>query len=223
MVTNRVGVTNQIQPVDRKPLPEGFVGEEPVDQLFIGIRRFVSAKRFDGLHRCRQTKQVKIQTPRKSNAIRGPDRIEICLLQSGADEMIDEGTLCLYLLIPDQGCIGPVSPVLGTRFDPLPDEVFFPVCERFVELRRRHEIIFVISDDPIPSLAVFEIPGNNRRIPPEVLKSPLARIEPEIRLPLMLVKSVTGEALIRQDGANIAIEVNGPCRLGGKKKEGDEN
>ena len=40
-------------------------------------------------------------------------------------------------------------------------------------------------------------------------------VEPQIGLPVLLVRSVAGEAGVRENGANLTVEVNGLCSLCG--------
>ena len=90
---------------------------------------------------------------------------------------------------------------------------------------RRHWIVLVV--DAKDEFAVLRLAGHNRGIAPEVGESTIftiRNIETEIGFAFMRIWAVAKEALVRENGTNVGIEINvllGPGDLDeGEEKEG---
>ena len=102
----------------------------------------------------------------------------------------------------------PVLLVLRALFNP-EAERFFLVCgQLFVGVRGRHHLGGVGRDDARPDLALRERAGGDGRTAVEGAGGVLGSIEAEVGLAGLGVKPVTGETGLREDGPDIAIELD---------------
>jgi hypothetical protein len=116
----------------------------------------------------------------------------------------------------------PVVPVFRSALDPAAQQVDLRRVQRLPRLRRGHEIVGIGSRDPLQQLAVPGLPrhdgrgsrlgGRHRRIPV---------IEPQPALALFVVRPVAGEALVREDRTNVAVEIETGVE-GGRGRKGAE-
>src|SRR6185369_7808027 len=74
------------------------------------------------------------------------------------------------------------------------------------ELSGRHSLAFFNCGDTAVKLAFVEFAHNNNRGDFAVIKDPLFGVEAELALSLILVWTMAGETIVRQDGADISVE-----------------
>ena len=87
-------------------------------------------------------------------------------------------------------------------------------------VRGRHAATGVVGGDALDQAALVRLPRNNRPSPGEKFDSrAIFGVEPERCLPLALVRPVTCKTLVRQDGANISVEVGSASRERERKEQ----
>jgi hypothetical protein len=116
--------------------------------------------------------------------------------------------------------IGPVLLVGGTLLDPFFQDGLLTLGELLVRVRRRHEVVFVIGEDAGDEFAVAYFAGNEGF----GLYGLVAEVEAEIGLAMLRVVAVAVEAVVAQNGPDIAVKLdlgrNG--RFGGVQADGSE-
>ena len=80
-------------------------------------------------------------------------------------------------------------------------------------LRRRHPELRVVRRDPLQQLALIRLSRDDDRGPIGRSKQPLALVEPQVRLPLVLIGAMTLIARLREDRADLPVEINAPVRI----------
>lgn len=80
--------------------------------------------------------------------------------------------------------------------------------ERLLELRRRHLNLRIGRADALKQLALFSAKWNDDRVRFQLCIEAVLLIEPQIRLTGRRVGSVAFEAMIRKNGAHIAIKID---------------
>ncbi len=88
-VAVRVGIAGGIEPVERHPLAEVRAGEQAVDELFVGIGRFVGDERFDLFGGGRQAGEVERKAADERAAIGFRRRLQFLGVEAREDEVID--------------------------------------------------------------------------------------------------------------------------------------
>lgn len=99
-------------------------------------------------------------------------------------------------------------PLIGSALlDPATEEGDFGIGEAaFLGVGRRHRFVTSGLGDPVDELAVVWFSGNDGEESVMVLEGAFPGVEPEIGFSFFLVGAVTEEALVREDGPDIAIE-----------------
>ena len=103
----------------------------------------------------------------------------------------------------------PVRAIVGAFRDPAREQRLLGVRQRQVGFRRRHHVLDVVRRDSPYELALAGVARlDDRPTGAHLLERPFADIEPELRLALRRVGAMTAEAAIRQQGADLAGEVD---------------
>ena len=89
MEPDRVGIPDEIEPVDSHPLAEMRRVEQTLDQPFISVRIVIRDERTRFPGAGRQARQIEAQTADESAPVRLADRAEPLLFQSRVDDMVD--------------------------------------------------------------------------------------------------------------------------------------
>ena len=102
--------------------------------------------------------------------------------------------------------------------------------ERPPQRLRRHPVGLVLGRDPGDELALLEV-SRHDRVPVRLQlgEGPFLRVQPQPGLALPRVRPVAVEALVREDGPDLVVEVDLPCSrwlrgrrmTGGQKDKGD--
>src|SRR5690606_7584416 len=95
----------------------------------------------------------------------------------------------------------PVRLVFRAGLDPLPQALLLFRRERLLCVRRRHDVVRIRREDPSDQRALAGLAGSDRAL----LDRIVAAIEPEAGLARGAVRAVTGEAVLGEDGANVAV------------------
>ena len=93
--------------------------------------------------------------------------------------------------------------------DPELQRVLLLLRELLVRLRGRHEVVFVRRDDALPDLALRKIARFDRKCAVLGRVGSFRRVEPQLGLALLRIKAVAREAVLREDGPDIAIVADG--------------
>ena len=101
--------------------------------------------------------------------------------------------------------------VLRPFLDPAAQDVDLSCGDLLVRLRRRHEFVFIMREDALEHAAGLGLAGFDRKGSFDGGEGTFGRVEPEIALAFFRVEAVAGEAVVAEDGADVAIEVHLAC------------
>ena len=108
--------------------------------------------------------------------------------------------------------------VLGPLFDPAFEQLDLPRRQRLATLGGRHLIGRISGLDPASQLTLTELPRHERRDSGSQLRlGVFGHIQPQPRLPRLLIGAVTGKTVVRQNRPDVAIEFEG--LVGGEDRE----
>ncbi len=103
-----------------------------------------------------------------------------------------------------------------TGGNPVAEDAFFLVAERFVGGRRRHHLVGIVREDPSHDFARVGFSGNDRHVARTGLgEDRLAQIEPQLCLPGHVVRSMALETMLAENRADVAGEIGRLRPLGG--------
>lgn len=98
--------------------------------------------------------------------------------------------------------------VLGSLFDPADEELLFVFGQWLRMVRRRHAVV-VAAGDAGDDFACLGITGSDRAVAVAVRNGRIADIQPEVGFACAGIGAMTGEAAVREDRPDIAIELDG--------------
>ena len=102
--------------------------------------------------------------------------------------------------------VGPVALPFRPLLDPLLDERNLLRLQFLLRLGRRHDVLPVLGEETEEQLAVVRLPRNDCNDPLAVGVDPaLFHIQPELGLPFVFVRPVTGKAVLGENGTNIPV------------------
>ena len=221
VIADCVGIPHQVQPEHRHPLGIVRRRESLLDKL--GTRRIPillegGSERLHVGHRRRQAREVERKSTSQRVRLRIRHGRQLLAGQSLSDESVNRCRSVRRDSIGGFGngwqrLISPVSLPLGTLFDPLSDQRAFLLAERFAGLSRRHPFVNRIAHNPLPYRTGFELAGHNEffravGLSHFMLEDAAARVEPQFRLPMLLIGAVTEDAFVGQDWSDVALEVD---------------
>ena len=102
----------------------------------------------------------------------------------------------------------PVLAVSGALADPLAKFRNLGRLQGPPALFRWHALLRVVVFDPLHQFALLRFPRHDGSIPSQVTGGSLEGVESKLCLAFLAVESVTMEALVREDRANLEIEIN---------------
>jgi hypothetical protein len=82
--------------------------------------------------------------------------------------------------------------IRGAFFDPLSDQIFLLRCEDFFELRRRHQVVFIVCEEAADNFAAFGIAGQNGLH----LDGCFSHIQSQVSLAVIFIGSMAGKAVV---------------------------
>ena len=110
----------------------------------------------------------------------------------------------------------PVPMILGSLVNPALDQIDLPVRQLSPRARGRHLPARILGADSPIEHAGGGVAGDDHRAPKiSLLEGTLGSIESEFELTFLLVRTVTFEAVIGEDGSDFQIEVDLRCRRAG--------
>lgn len=77
-----------------------------------------------------------------------------------------------------------------------------------IRFRRRHHVVAVVGLEAGDHLALIRLAGDDRRVPTEVARRFLRLIEAQFGLAVLRVLAVAVKAGLREDGADVAVELD---------------
>ena len=203
-----VGIAGGIEPVAGPMFAPLRRLHQPLDELLIGIRRFVVDERLDHLRRRRQAGQIETQPPGQGAAIGLGGGLQTPLLQSGQDEAIDRVAGPALAVHRGQG--GPRGRderperlVFGPGRDPCLEFLLLYRRELLVDRWRRHHFVFIGGEDAVDHLALVRLAGRDG----PRLDGHLAPVETQAGLSRGTIRPVAGKAVLGQDRPDFPIEV----------------
>ena len=211
VVADGVGKTNDIEPRDRHALTESGALKETGDFRIKGSLEILSGCLFKSDHfgRCgRETGEIKRKASEKLGGLRARRRLDFFLLKLGENEGIDRifSRRCRCWLFDRS--VGPVRFILRALLDPLPEEFALSLGDMLVEMRRRHDIVLVPGVDALEHFRLGRIARPDREqlaIRAQRSGRPLKGIEAQLSLPLFRIRSVAGDAFIRENTPDMGI------------------
>ncbi len=98
---------------------------------------------------------------------------------------------------------GPVSAPLGTVRDPLPQRLNLLGGQLLAGIDRRHAQVVIVTGDASYQFAVVRVPRLDHSTGQRGL-----RVEPQIGLPVLAIRTMTFETLGRQNGTYRLLETD---------------
>ena len=201
-----VGVAGRIEPVQGHALAEVRRGQQAVDLLLVGAGRGVLEEGVELLGRGREPGQVERHAPQQRRAVGLAVGLEAAPAQALVHERVDRRA-------PEIGGQGgpmrrqegPVVLVLGALLEPGLHLRLVVRRELEVRLRRRHDVVLVVAGDARPDFALLDVARHDRDAGLVFLEGVRGQVQAQLRLAGLLIRAVAGEAVLREDGADVAV------------------
>ena len=225
VISDGIGKPHDIEPANRHALTVLGRGHQAVDQFLVGIGRCVLFERVDFLRFGRKAGQIKIQAAGQRAAIGRSHGFEAQRTQACAHQGIDRFRSGWDLGF-NRGQVSPVPLILRALGDPTPDQFLLRGGEGLVRLRRRHLFIRIGAEQPAHDFAILGFAGDQRHFAGfGLLDGRIAQVQTQTALDLLRVGPMAGKAIVRQDGPDIAVEIDlrgGLNRRGGEQTQAPE-
>ena len=209
MVPDGVCKADDIQPVLRHFLAVMWACQQSVNEVFVGLWRLVIDESLNfGIGR-REAGQVKGQAPDEGAAVGLWAWLKTDFGKAALDQKVD-GMFAFRNRRLYGELIGPVLLVGCSFANPAPEGFFLRWRNGFVKLSRRHrQGIGCRLCYPLYQLACDDVSRDDGTV---------WLIEAEVCLAFVLVRTVTGKAIVRQDRPDIAIKDDFGCLPCGRGK-----
>ena len=112
--------------------------------------------------------------------------------------------------------------VFRAALDPVAHQRNLALGELLAALARRHRIVLVLRRDAFEQLALLRLAGDDRLVAAEIRERALREIQPVAvlaPLPLLFIGAVAEEAVIREDGPDLALKIRRRLRAAQRGKE----
>src|SRR5262249_44909022 len=106
---------------------------------------------------------------------------------------------------PDRRDQRPVRLILGPALDPFGEQFLLIGRELLLRHRRRHLLVSIVRENATDHLAVVGMARHNRLF----VDGDLALIEPQVGLAGSAVRPMAREAVVEQNGTDVAVGLNG--------------
>ena len=206
-----VGVAGEVEPLSRHMFAVIGRGQQAVEGLGPGFRGAVGEEGLQVGVGGRQSGQVEGGAAQQRGLGRGAVRGESLGGERSRQESVDrvaaggDGRHGGFR----RNLEGPVSLVFGALLDPAFDEGDLVLGEHLMEFRRGHVIVRVVGAQALHHFAGFRFAGDDGGFAGLTsLAGGLKGIETELTLDLVLVGPVAGEASIREDRADVSVELH---------------
>ena len=214
-----VGIAGHVQPVHRHAFAEVFGREQAVHQLRVCGRRLVGDEGRHFLRRGRQAGEVKSDPADERGRIGFGLQLEAAFGETGAHERVDVLLLHHAAFVLERN-EGPVRFVFRALADPLLENRDLRRGEiAQLGLGGRH-VVVVGGENALDHLAGIGLAGDDGFL----ADGALAFIKAQLGFTLLGIRPVTEETLVREDGPDVAIELElagGACgRCEGNRNHG---
>ena len=190
-----IGIAGHVEPMTPPPLAEMRRFEQPIDQLFIRLRRRIAHKRIDQLGLGGQAEQVIRQPLDERPAVGLARRRDATRFEPGQHKTIDRAAHPRRVLHgrrhrPRDGLKGPMigsdcaalGPT-GSLIDPRRDRAHLRRRQGWgLRSRRRHPLRIVGRRDPPHDFAGLALTADQQRAGVAARQRPLAHVKPQARL-----------------------------------------
>ncbi len=205
-VAGRVGVAGQVEPHPRPVLAERVLRQQAVHHFLVGVGALVGDERVHLGRRRRQAGQVERDAANERFPVRFGRMRQALALQPGQDEAVDRVTDPRLVLDggrvgPDRRDVRPVRLVLGAGRHPAFQHFLLPVGQGFLRAGRRHHLGRLVPENTVNQLAFIGITRDDGPL----LDGGVALVQAQPGLARPGVGAVAGEAVLRQDGADVAV------------------
>ena len=212
-----VGIAAGVEPLQGHPLAVVPGGEEPFHHSFIGPGAPVRQEGVYLFRRGGQSGQVQGQSTDQGDGVGFGRRSKPLAFEAGQDESVDGvadpgDAVHLGEGRPARFDEGPMVLGLGAFGDPAPDEVDLILVQLPVESGWRHPRRLVLRRYSLVQAARFRVSRSDDLVAVPILEQSLLRVQVQTRLPHLFVRAVTGETVVREDGAYLAAVVYGAGR-----------
>ena len=208
MVTDGVGIPDQVQPVNGHPLAEVRRVEECFQQSLVAVGTPVLGEGFDHGRVGRQPGQVEAEPARQRPAVGLGDRLQVVGGQLPPHEEVDCRRAGRSIRSPRLE-VGPMFLVLGTLLDPRREDPLLRVSENLVRHLRWHGQERIRVRDPLDQLARRSV----ARLDHAAGQRVVTPVEAESRLASVRIRAVAGKAVLREDRSDIPVELNAVSTL----------
>ena len=216
-----IGIACGIEPPHRHPFAVVRRLEQSIDRRFISPRRLVSVGRICGGESLQfgdrrwQPGEVERGPAKQRVGLRRGSRLQPFLLKLDSHERIDGMQIGYRDLAPDWGLERPMSTPRGTFVDPPAERLDLRLAERLsMGVRGGHPQIRIVAGHPHHEFTLVRVFRHDRCEAPQILHGSFPQIQPQTRLSVGLIRSVTVEAAVRQDRQHLAAEAH---RLHGRQ------
>ena len=226
VVAVRIRVARRVEPVPRRVLAITRRGEQTVHDFFVSSGRLVSEEGIHFVRRRRQSREVLRHAADEGGLVRFRRGPELFLVQLREDERVNLVLRPLLVLNHGQrrtfrSFVSPVR-LPGRAFgDPALEKIDLCGRKLFARLRRRHDFLGIARRDARHHLALLQVAGNNRVVAGlRGLERLVLHVQPQLALALVFVRPVAGEAVVREQRADVAVELDGLRRwLGCRRRD----
>ena len=156
-----VGITGEVEPAAGPALAIAGRSQQAVDELLVGVGRFVVYEGVGFLGRGRDSGEVEGDAAHEYVAIGFGRRLQSGLIEASADKRIDGMNATLR-----EGCLlrneeGPVVLIFSAFGDPSTEDGLVLGGHRLLRLRRRHDVVRVVGEDAVDDFALFGLTGDD--------------------------------------------------------------
>ena len=215
-----VRVAGGVQPRQGHGLPEVGAGEQAAGQLLIGQRVGIGDEGSDLRGRGWQACEVQREAADQGGPVCGGIWFQGLCREAGLDKTVNRLVRGAFR---ERGFFrrreGPMAGVGGSFPDPSLEEFLLGRREGKMRFGRWHQFLRVRVDDAFPCFAVGRVAGFEGDAARLVGMGLCREIEPEFAFARFFIEAVAGEAVLREDGPDIAIVVDGGT--GGRQGRAD--
>ena len=213
LVAVGVGIAGGVQPTNGHALPVAGRVEQPVDGPLVRLTGRVLQKAVQVLPLGRKAGQVQRDPADERGRIGLGRRLQPGPFQTGQNESVDGIPDPLRVadgrgLRPLGWTERPVVLPVGALIDPAPEELFLMIREALSRVARRHSGQAVRRVHPADEAAPLRVSRKDGKAAAQIGQSAVPRVQAQGTHALVLVRPVTGEALVRQDGPNVPVELD---------------
>ena len=212
MVAVSVGIAREVEPLHGHALAELRQGEEAIHLFLVGVGGLVGEEGIEFGGGGRESGEVEGDAAQQGGAVGFGRGLEAFAFEAGQHQAVDWGACPLVVVDGRHGGAhgryeGPVACPLGALLDPFAYGGDLRLGERGPGLTGRHAS-GGRGADAGEETALRGVAGGDDAIGSAVGEQALFGIEAEVRHAVLVVGTVTGEAVVGQDGAHVAIEID---------------